>query len=93
MPLRRHDGATLWAALHLSPLPGEGGAGLIQIVETSRCRDLEVSLALAQRREALGQLTNGVAHEFNNLLQILVATSTACAGASASIRTPSCSAR
>ncbi|WP_048433344.1 ATP-binding protein [Methylobacterium platani] len=72
VPLRRHDGATLWAALHLSPLPGDGGAGLIQIVETSRCRDLEVSLALAQRREALGQLTNGVAHEFNNLLQILV---------------------
>jgi len=70
--MRRRDGATLWIALHLSPTGGEGGASLVQLVETSRCRDLEAALGLAQRREALGQLTNGVAHEFNNLLQILV---------------------
>ncbi len=70
--LRRHDGATLWALLHLSPVRGAEPCGLVQIVETSRRRDLEAALALAQRREALGQLTNGVAHEFNNLLQILV---------------------
>nr|WP_238191674.1 ATP-binding protein [Methylobacterium frigidaeris] len=80
--LRRHDGATLWALIHLSPVQGlepfgqgpsrHGPSHLVQIVETSRRRDLEVALALAQRREALGQLTNGVAHEFNNLLQILV---------------------
>ncbi|MGE7414360.1 ATP-binding protein [Methylobacterium tarhaniae] len=70
--LRRRDGATLWAMLHLSPVPEPGASGLLQVVETSRCRDLEAALGLAQRREALGQLTNGVAHEFNNLLQILV---------------------
>ncbi|UHC16736.1 ATP-binding protein [Methylobacterium currus] len=70
--LRRRDGATLWALLHLSPVPGAEPSGLIQVVETSRRRDVEAALALAQRREALGQLTNGVAHEFNNLLQILV---------------------
>ncbi|AWN48861.1 two-component sensor histidine kinase [Methylobacterium terrae] len=70
--LRRRDGATLWALVHLSPVREPGCAGLVQVVETSRCRDLEAALALAQRREALGQLTNGVAHEFNNLLQILV---------------------
>ncbi|MGX7705338.1 ATP-binding protein [Methylobacterium sp. Gmos1] len=70
--LRRHDGATLWALVHLSPLPGPEPLRLVQLVETSRRRDLEAALGLAQRREALGQLTNGVAHEFNNLLQILV---------------------
>ncbi|KMO37734.1 histidine kinase [Methylobacterium variabile] len=70
--LRRPDGATLWAVLHLSPVREPGADRLVQIVETSRCRDLEAALGLAQRREALGQLTNGVAHEFNNLLQILV---------------------
>jgi signal transduction histidine kinase len=70
--LRRPDGATLWAMLHLSPVREPGADRLVQIVETSRCRDLEAALGLAQRREALGQLTNGVAHEFNNLLQILV---------------------
>ncbi|SFV07734.1 His Kinase A (phospho-acceptor) domain-containing protein [Methylobacterium sp. 174MFSha1.1] len=70
--LRRRDGATLWGLVHLSPLPGPDPLHLVQIVETSRRRDLEAALGLAQRREALGQLTNGVAHEFNNLLQILV---------------------
>ncbi|WP_298959242.1 ATP-binding protein [uncultured Methylobacterium sp.] len=69
--IRRRDGATLWAGLHLSPVPG-GGLLLGQWVELSRARDLEAALAQAQRRETLGQLTNGVAHEFNNLLQILV---------------------
>jgi signal transduction histidine kinase len=70
--LRRRDGATLWGLVHLSPLPGPDPLHLVQVVETSRRRDLEAALGLAQRREALGQLTNGVAHEFNNLLQILV---------------------
>ncbi|MET7244780.1 ATP-binding protein [Methylobacterium sp. EM32] len=70
--LRRRDGATLWGLVHLSPLPRPDSLLLVQVVETSRRRDLEAALGLAQRREALGQLTNGVAHEFNNLLQILV---------------------
>ena len=70
--LRRHDGATLWTLVHLSPVEGEAPCRLVQVVDTSRRRDLEVALGLAERREALGQLTNGVAHEFNNLLQILV---------------------
>ena len=70
MLLRRRDGATLWAGLHLGA-PAEG-LRLVQWTDTSRTRDLESALGQAQRREALGQLTNGVAHEFNNLLQILV---------------------
>ncbi|ACL60671.1 ATP-binding protein [Methylobacterium nodulans] len=70
--LRRRDGCTFWAALHLSPVGDESGQRLVQWADVSRRRDLESALAQAQRREALGQLTNGVAHEFNNLLQILV---------------------
>ncbi|MEH3144876.1 MAG: ATP-binding protein [Methylobacterium frigidaeris] len=72
--IRRRGGATVWAGLHLSPVPGGGGPDLLlgQWVELSRARDLEAALAQAQRRETLGQLTNSVAHEFNNLLQILV---------------------
>ncbi|MGY2051946.1 ATP-binding protein [Methylobacterium sp. JK268] len=70
--LRRRDGSTLWAALHLSPVGDGTGLRLVQWLDVSRRRDLDSALAQAQRREALGQLTNGVAHEFNNLLQILV---------------------
>ncbi len=91
--MRRRDGATLWIALHLSPTGGEGGASLVQLVETSRCRDLEAALGLAQRREALGQLTNGVAHEFNNLLQILVGYVDGLRRRLGEHPTPSCSGR
>ncbi|ACA19430.1 signal transduction histidine kinase, nitrogen specific, NtrB [Methylobacterium sp. 4-46] len=70
--LRRRDGCSFWASLHLSPIDGAPDLRLVQWLDVSRRRDLESALAQAQRREALGQLTNGVAHEFNNLLQILV---------------------
>ena len=35
-------------------------------------REAEGALALSRQREALGLLTNSVAHEFNNFLQILI---------------------
>jgi PAS domain S-box-containing protein len=54
------------------PLPADGGLGggaifLIRDV-TERSR-LEERLRHAQRMEAVGQLTAGVAHDFNNMLQ------------------------
>ncbi|WP_366848775.1 ATP-binding protein [Methylobacterium sp.] len=70
----RKDGSTFWAEL----LPAASGgveAGtlhLIQIVDITRRRDAEAALALSRQREALGLLTNSVAHEFNNFLQILI---------------------
>ncbi|MFE1601677.1 ATP-binding protein [Methylobacterium sp. ID0610] len=70
--LRRRDGCTLWAALYLTAAGSGSDLRLVQWTDMSRCRDVESALGQAQRREALGQLTNGVAHEFNNLLQILV---------------------
>ncbi len=48
------------------------GRLLGQIVDVSRCREAEGALALSRQREALGLLTNSVAHEFNNFLQILI---------------------
>ncbi len=63
-----------------TPALGSGdsrtGERVIRIVSGSRDlterKRLEARLAHAQRLEAVGQLTGGVAHEFNNLLTVVV---------------------
>jgi signal transduction histidine kinase len=67
----RADGATFWACLTLAPLP-DGGLRVGQILDVTARREAEHALALSRQREALGLLTNSVAHEFNNFLQILI---------------------
>lgn len=67
----RADGASFWAALTVAPLPG-GRYRIAQILDVTARREAEDALALSRQREALGLLTNSVAHEFNNFLQILI---------------------
>ncbi len=68
----RRDGASFWGELSVVPLPGASRRFLGQMVDITRCREAEGALALSRQREALGLLTNSVAHEFNNFLQILI---------------------
>ncbi len=68
----RSGGASFWGEIHLTPVPGATPRFLGQIVDVTRRRDAEDALALSRQREALGLLTNSVAHEFNNFLQILI---------------------
>ncbi|MBS0520194.1 MAG: response regulator [Proteobacteria bacterium] len=50
-----------------------GGGAVIRCVDvTDRLRD-EAALRQAQKMEAVGQLTGGMAHDFNNILQIVQA--------------------
>ncbi|WP_082494386.1 ATP-binding protein [Methylobacterium sp. Leaf108] len=65
----RKDGATLWVECHAATA---GRYRLVEVVDVTRRRDAEAALALSRQREALGLLTNSVAHEFNNFLQILI---------------------
>lgn len=67
----RADGATFWAALTAAPLR-DGRHRIAQILDVTARREAEDALALSRQREALGLLTNSVAHEFNNFLQILI---------------------
>ena len=56
------------------PHVGDDGAVLgyfIIIVDLTEHHEREVRLRQAQKMEALGQLTGGIAHEFNNLLMII----------------------
>ncbi|MDB5646091.1 ATP-binding protein [Methylobacterium sp.] len=64
-------GSTYWAQVLVVAVPGTGFR-LAQVVDVTRRRDAEGALLLSRQREALGLLTNSVAHEFNNFLQILI---------------------
>ena len=64
-------GAAFWAEILVAPVP-DTNRRIVQVIDVSRRRDAEGALSLSRQREALGLLTNSVAHEFNNFLQILI---------------------
>ena len=67
----RADGTSFWACMTIAPLPASPFR-IGQILDVTARREAEGALALSRQREALGLLTNSVAHEFNNFLQILI---------------------
>lgn len=67
----RADGTGFWACLNTGPLPATP-LRVGQILDVTARHEAEGGLALSRQREALGLLTNSVAHEFNNFLQILI---------------------
>jgi two-component system cell cycle sensor histidine kinase/response regulator CckA len=73
---RRKDGSLWQEEMTITPVPGEGGriAYFIAIKRNvTEQRQLEAQLRHSQKMEAVGQLAGGVAHDFNNVLQAMVA--------------------
>ena len=78
----RKDGSKFWASVVIDAIRDEAGE-LIGFAKITRdiserleaqkqLQAIQEQLALAQKMEAVGQLSGGIAHDFNNLLMIVI---------------------
>ena len=70
----RRDGAPFWNAVFMGPVFDQAGTLLYFFasqLDVSKRRESEQSLRQAQKMEAIGHLTAGLAHDFNNMLHII----------------------
>ena len=72
----RKDGTPFWNALFISPVVDSDGSLVYHFasqLDVTRRREAEAVLAQSHRMEALGTMASGMAHEFNNLMTVVLA--------------------
>jgi PAS domain S-box-containing protein len=75
--LRAADGRQIPVRLSASRLRGRGDDGIVLVArDLSERQQLEAELRQAQKMEAIGRLAGGVAHDFNNMLNVILGYST-----------------
>jgi len=75
--LRKHrckDGKSIDMDITVHVITFDGRRAILGIgLDTTRARKLEEDLRQAQKMDAIGQLAGGVAHDFNNILGVVLA--------------------
>jgi len=72
--IERPDGSRRFALAHATPVFNEAGqftGAMNVLVDITERKRLETQLQESQKMEAVGRLTGGVAHDFNNMLMAI----------------------
>ena len=71
----KRDGTPFWNALYISPVFDEAGALIYFFasqLDVTRRREAEAVAQQSHRMEALGSMASSIAHEFNNLMTVVL---------------------
>ena len=71
----KRDGTPFWNALYISPVFDACGTLIYYFasqLDVTRRKEAEAAAQQSQRMEALGSMASSIAHEFNNLMTIVV---------------------